>query len=236
MTTGAKLYLIPNFLGERNADLLTSFSIKKVHELTEFIVESEKSARAFLKAIDHPTPQDDFVFHLLNKHTHEDEIPEFLQSCLLGQSIGLLSDAGVPCIADPGNLVVSMAHDMKVQVVPLSGMSSIIMALMASGFNGQQFRFHGYLPFDKKERQQLLTKVGQDAQKGESQLFIETPYRNVKLIQELQKKMPPSLELLVATDLSLRSEQIERRAVRDWTGNLDHLHKRPAVFVLGKAE
>lgn len=229
-----KLYLIPSFLGEPNKDLIPVHNQQVLYGLTHFIAEREKTARAFLKAVEHPTPQSDFEFYVLDKHTKDEEIPEFLLAAEKGTDIGLLSEAGLPCVADPGAKVVNAARKKGIDIVPLSGLSSIMMALMASGMNGQQFRFHGYLPIDNKEKSWTIKQMATSAQKGETQIFIETPYRNNKLLQDLIKMLPGHLRLAVAADLTLDSEEAHSKLVNKWKSeNIPDFHKRPAVFLIG---
>jgi 16S rRNA (cytidine1402-2'-O)-methyltransferase len=229
-----KLYLIPSFLGNEDKELIPPYNLQLVYKLSTFIAEKEKTARAFLKAIEHPIRQSEFHFDILDKRTRTEEIPSFLEVCDSGTSIGLLSEAGLPCVADPGSKVVTAARKRGVEVVPLSGLSSIMMALMASGMNGQQFRFHGYLPIDVKANGSKLKEIVNSAQKGETQLFIETPYRNDKLLQNLIKSLPNNLRLGIAMDLSLESEETHCKSVSEWKGSkLPEMHKRPAVFMVG---
>jgi len=230
----AKLNLIPNFLGHSDPGFLATAYRDVIWQLDEFIVESEKSARAFLKAISHPVPQDDFIFHLMDKRLDPRDIPGFFKTCIAGKDIGLISDAGSPCLADPGSQMVEYALRNGVQVVPMAGLNSVSMALMASGFNGQQYRFFGYLPFDGAQRKKTFADITHGLKRGETQVFIETPYRNKATIEELTQRLDSDQELVVASDISTPNERIERRKLKLWTDNTDHLHKVPAVFVLGK--
>ncbi|MFT4521902.1 MAG: 16S rRNA (cytidine1402-2'-O)-methyltransferase [Bacteroidia bacterium] len=233
MSAPGKLYLIPNFLGNSNVDLLPRFNIQCIHGLREFVIENEKPARAFLKAIQTPISQDDFIFHFLNKHTDPMEVPGFLRACMRGENIGLLSDAGLPCVADPGYQVVKIALQKGIDVVPLSGQSSIMQALMASGFTGQNFQFHGYLPHNKERKSKMIRTLVSNINKGQTQIFIETPYRNASVIADLKGALASNIELCVVVDISLDTEQIIRKKLADWGVQEDFLHKRPAVFVLG---
>jgi 16S rRNA (cytidine1402-2'-O)-methyltransferase len=227
------LYLIPTFLGHSEKDLLPPSYIRIIHGLDEFIVENEKPARAFLKSCETPVAMSDLILHPLHKHVDQLEVREYLNSCEEGKDVGLLSDAGLPCIADPGYQLVSLAHNKNIDVFPMHGLSSITMALMASGFNGQQFRFHGYLPHDKDAKRKIVKTMLSDIQRGETQIFIETPYRNGALIKELQNLLPHSIELCVSVDLSLPNQQIMRSRLDLFPTELEFLHKRPAVFVIG---
>lgn len=232
-TEYGKLYLIPNFLGNGNIDFLPKFNLEIIHSIDEFIVENEKPARAFLKSVQSPIHQNDFVFHFMGKHEDVRDFPSFLDSCLAGKNVGLISDAGLPCVADPGYQIVRLAHYKNIEVVPLVGFSSIMMALMASGFNGQSFKFHGYLPHNESHKKKKLQQALSDLNHNETQIFIETPYRNTALIAELKKSFPGQTKLCVAVDLSLDTENITTKALSDWADKEDSLHKRPAVFVLG---
>ena len=229
------LYLIPNFLGTGVKDDIAINQLKKIYDIKEFIVESEKSARAFLKVIEHPLPQSDFVFHLLNEHTKDKEdLTPCFKNCLKGELLGLLSDAGIPCVADPGNRAVSFAHKNKIKVIPLSGPSSIYMALMASGFNGQNFTFHGYLPVEQPLRikkikaiEQLLLSTGQ------TQIFMETPYRNEKLLELLLTSLRPQTKLCISVNITNETEQIVNNEVANWNIKDVNTQKQPAIFLIG---
>lgn len=229
-----KLILIPSFLGNNDKALIPPYNLEMIYRLNNFIAEREKTARAFLKAIEHPSPQSTFTFNILDKRTRDAEIPDYLSPCEKGTSIGLLSEAGLPCVADPGSKVVTAARKRGIEVVPLSGLSSIMMALMASGMNGQQFRFHGYLPIDTKKNNSKIKELGGAASRGETQMFIETPYRNDKMLQTLIKMLPSNLQLGVAIDISLESEEIHCKSVSEWqAAEKPKMHKRPAVFMVG---
>jgi len=229
----ATLFLIPNFLGNNSLGLIPQDYLDTIYELRSFIIESEKSARAFLKAIKHPLPQDDFQFFLMDKRMKKQEIPEYFEELKASENMGLLSDAGTPCIADPGSKIVDFALSRGMTVTPMAGLNSIIMALMASGFNGQQFKFWGYLPFEKKERTQVFAEMRRGVQNKETQIFIETPYRNIKLVQELTQRFSPEQLLAVVSNLSLENEIVDRRDLYGWLTNTEYLNKVPAVFVLG---
>jgi len=229
----SKLYLIPNFLGHKSKGLIPNDYLEAIYSLKRFVVETEKSARAFLKAIDHPVHQDHFEFFFMDKRMRKGEIPGFFENLGKDESLGLISDAGTPCIADPGSRIVDYALYRGIDVVPFGGLNSIVMALMASGFNGQRFRFIGYLPFDKRERNQAFKEIKQGLQKKETQIFIETPYRNIKLIEELTVKFSPDQHLAVVSNISTPSEKADRRDMYGWLTNTQYLDKIPAVYVLG---
>ncbi len=234
MTKG-NFYLIPNFLGEGSKEDISVNQLKQIYSIKEFIVESEKAARAFLKTIEHPVSQSDFVFHLLNEHSKDKEdLTPFFKNCLKGENLGLISDAGIPCVADPGNRAVTFAHKNKIKVIPLSGPSSIYMALMASGFNGQNFAFHGYLPVEQPVRIKKIKAMEQTLlSTGQTQLFMETPYRNEKLLEVLLKNLKPQTKLCVAVNISNEKEIIVTAEVMNWKADTLNTHKEPAIFLIG---
>ncbi len=232
-----KLYLIPTTLGDNNPLEVLPISVKQIIEkTTHFIVENEKSARRFIKKIAPEKKQSELVIYLLNKRTEEIDTQSYLNVCNTGFNIGLLSEAGVPAIADPGATIVDLAHQKNISVVPLVGPSSILMAMMSSGFNGQNFAFNGYLPIDVKERKasiKFLEKLSKD--KKQSQIFIETPYRNDKMFADLLQTLSPSTKLCVAADITLSDEYIRTLEVKNWKKTAKpNLHKRPAIFIIHK--
>jgi 16S rRNA (cytidine1402-2'-O)-methyltransferase len=170
----------------------------------------------------------------LNKHTESKDIPSYLQACLEGHSVGMISEAGCPGIADPGALLVAVAHQKNIPVVPLVGPSSIFLALMASGFNGQKFAFHGYLPIDKSEKRSTLKNLEKEAQqKDQTQIFMETPYRNDKFLEDVLQTLQPSTLLCIACDITLETEFIKTKSVAQWKKDKVSLHHRPAIFLIG---
>lgn len=229
-----KLYLIPVTLGDTAPLEVLPISIKRtIERINHYIVENEKSARRFIKKISSGKSQSSLHISVLNKFTEAQEIPGFLTPCSQGHDIGIISEAGCPGIADPGADVVQIAHEKGFRVVPLVGPSSITLALMASGMNGQNFAFNGYLPIDSTERKSAikrLEKISQDS--GQTQLFIETPYRNDKLLAELVKVLRPNTRLCVACDITLPSEYIATKTATDWKKTSVELHKRPAIFLV----
>tara|TARA_B100000809_G_scaffold266760_2_gene331307 strand:- start:41876 stop:42586 length:711 start_codon:yes stop_codon:yes gene_type:complete len=231
-----KLYLIPTTLGENEPLEVMPISVKKVvEEIDYFIVENEKSARRFIKKITPKKSQPDLKIMLLDKYANALEVQHYLDVCQQGLSVGLLSEAGVPAIADPGAEVVKLAHQNGVQVVPLVGPSSILMAMMSSGMNGQNFAFNGYLPIDKSDRKReikALERISKD--RGQSQIFIETPYRNGKMIDDLKASLSPSTRLCIAADISLSTEYIKTHTIQEWSKIKPELHKRPAIFIIHK--
>tara|TARA_R110002049_G_scaffold197096_2_gene366769 strand:+ start:5706 stop:6410 length:705 start_codon:yes stop_codon:yes gene_type:complete len=229
-----ELYLIPNLLGEGDPKLYFGqelFSIIK--KLKYFIVESEKNARRYLIKLGIETPIDDLTFYTLNKHTDLNDLATFIKPMTNGIAMGLISDAGCPGVADPGAEIVKLAHIQNIPIRPLVGPSSILLGLMASGFSGQSFAFHGYLPHDNSDRTKLLKQLeGRAKTEKQTQLFIETPFRNDKLIDELIKTLHKETMLCVAVDLTLESETIISKPISEWKKNRASFHKRPAIFLL----
>lgn len=232
--TKGKLYLIPTTLGDVPPLEVLPISIKRaIERIDHYVVENEKTARHFIKKVNPRKSQPGLQLFALNKFTEVSEIPQFLEPCLAGKDMGILSEAGCPGIADPGAAVVQLAHEKNIQVIPLVGPSSIVLALMASGLNGQNFAFNGYLPIDSDERKseiKRLEKKSKDEQ--QSQLFIETPYRNNKLLEELQKALHSGTRICVACDLTLSTEYIRTKMVSEWKNEKVDLHKRPAIFII----
>ncbi|MFD2586851.1 SAM-dependent methyltransferase [Croceitalea marina] len=233
-STFGKLYLIPSTLGDSPPLEVLPISIKRaIENIDHYIAENEKTARKFIKAVSANKSQPELHFETLNKFTDPSELPNYLSPCLQGLDVGLLSEAGCPAIADPGANVVRIAHDKKIQVVPLVGPSSILLAMMASGMNGQNFAFNGYLPIDNSERRSVIKKFERRSKEtGQSQIFIETPYRNDKLLTELLKVLQPHTQLCVAADISLQTETIYTKSIGDWRKVMVDLHKRPTIFII----
>ncbi len=236
MNTKGKLYLIPTRLGDNPPLEVLPISIKKVIEnLDYYIVENEKTARRFIKRVSPNKSQPSLHLQVLNKYTTETERNTFLNDCQEGISIGLVSEAGCPAIADPGADIVRLAHQMDIRVIPLVGPSSILLALMASGMNGQSFTFNGYLPIDKGERKSKLKTLERlSSEHNQAQIFIETPYRNMKMLDDLATTLQPNTRVCVACDLTLPSEFIKTKTAKDWKQNKEDLHKRPAIFIIQK--
>jgi len=231
-----KLYLIPTTLGDNAPLEVLPISVKKIVELVDdYIVENEKTARRFIKKVSSSKSQATLNIDLINKYTLTDDMPGFLNPCLEGKSVGLMSEAGCPGIADPGSEVVRIAHEMKIKVVPLVGPSSIILALMSSGMNGQNFTFNGYLPIDSSERKKALRNLEKlSFERNQAQLFIETPYRNNKLLDDMKSVLHTNTRLCIACDITLPSEFIRTMTINEWQKNSVDLHKRPTLFVLQK--
>ena len=227
------LYLIPNTLGEDNFSYVLPEEVKSVIEsLDYFIVENERTARAYIKRLLPDKIQKDIHVEIIDKHTDPLDLPGFLKPIENGKNAGIISEAGVPCIADPGAEIVSIAHRKGLKIIPLVGPSSILLALMASGFNGQQFAFRGYLPFDQQIRKRVFQAMNKDIKDGITQIFMETPYRNNKLLDELLKIMHPETKLCIACDITLENEYIRTKTIADWVGSLPDLHKRPTIFLI----
>lgn len=229
------LYLVPNFLGEPTPEavLIPQIQLDIIRGLKEFIVENEKTARACLKALQITTPQNELVIHVLDKQNPQHGMATYLKAAENGGSIGLLSDAGVPCVADPGSEVVKTAHKKGVKVVPLVGASSILLAVMAAGFNGQSFAFHGYLPIKQDERARKLKQLEKESRdRRQTQMFIETPYRNNPLLADILKNCSNETSLCIACNLTAPDETIVSKTVFQWKKETYDFHKKPAVFLL----
>jgi len=231
-----KLYLIPTRLGDNVSLEVLPISIKKILEqVHHYIVENEKPARRFIKKVSPSKSQKSLIINTINKYTESSEIPNYLTPCLNGESIGLLSDAGCPGIADPGAEVIKIAHEKNITVVPLVGPSSILLALMSSGMNGQSFTFNGYLPIDKNERKSAIKKLEKISfELNQSQIFIETPYRNDKMLNDLKSILQPNTKLCVACDITLTTEYIKTKTIAAWKKEEISLHKRPCIFIIQK--
>ena len=231
-----KLYLIPTRLGDNAPLEVLPISIKKIIEsLDEYIVENEKTARRFIKRICPSKSQASLRLHVLNKYTDASQLPLFLKGCEQGEAIGLLSEAGCPGIADPGADVVKIAHENDIRVIPLVGPSSILLALMSSGMNGQQFTFNGYLPIEKSERKKelkLLEKISYE--RNQSQIFIETPYRNNSMLSDICDILGKQTSLCIASDITLPTEYIKTKTIAQWKHVSVDLHKRPTIFIIQK--
>lgn len=231
-----KLYLIPITLGEMNPHDVLPQTVKRAIEfIDDYIVENEKTARKFIKSIHPEKVQDGLRIALLNKRTEVAEYNAMIAPCLNGINIGLMSEAGCPGVADPGAVIVKLAHEKGIQVVPLVGPSSILLAMMGSGMNGQSFAFNGYLPIDKSEKKTALKNFETLSNtKNQSQIFIETPYRNNKLLEDFLSVLQPNTHLCIATDITLPSEYIKTLRVADWKKITVDLHNRPTIFILHK--
>lgn len=231
------LYLIPTTLGDNEPLEVLPATVKTVIENTNtFIVENDKTARRFIKRITPDKSQPALNMFHLNKFTDPSDLPSFLEPCLNGENVGLLSEAGCPGVADPGADIVSIAHQSNIKVVPLVGPSSILMAIMSSGMNGQSFAFNGYLPIDKHERKNEIKRLERlSFEHNQSQLFIETPYRNNKMLEDLSNYLEQNTNVCVACDITLASEFIKTLPAKAWKKNIVDLHKRPTIFIIHKS-
>ncbi len=228
------LYLIPVPLA-KNASVksLTPYLINTINQINEYIVENEKSARHFLKEAGLKIHQNELIIHDYGKHNRDKNNQDFLKGLLKGNDVGLMSEAGCPGIADPGANLIRIAHQKGIKIVPLVGPSSILLALMASGFNGQSFAFQGYLPIDKNQRVKKLKDLEVLAAKyHQTQLFIETPFRNQAILEDILKSCNPKTQLCIAANLTAIDEFIQTKSISEWKALIPDLHKKPAVFIL----
>lgn len=231
-----KLYLIPTTLGEvAPEDVLPQTVKRTIDFINDYVVENEKTARKFIKSINPEKVQANLRINVLNKHTEISEHNAMIQPCMEGRNVGLMSEAGCPGVADPGAVIVKLAHERGIQVVPLVGPSSILLALMGSGMNGQSFAFNGYLPIDKSEKKAVLKNLERlSFEKNQAQLFIETPYRNNKLLEDILQSLQNSTRLCIAADITLPTEFIKTLSVNDWKKTKVDLHNRPTIFIIHK--
>lgn len=226
------LYLLPVTLGDTPLEqVLPSYNTEIIRGIRHFIVEDVRSARRFLKKVDREIDIDSLTFYPLNKHTSPEDISGYLKPLAGGASMGVISEAGCPAVADPGADVVAIAQRQKLKVIPLVGPSSIILSVMASGFNGQSFAFHGYLPIEPGERAKKLKTLEQRVYaESQTQLFIETPYRNHKMIEDILQNCRPQTKLCIAANITCEGEFIQTRTVKDWKGHIPELSKIPCIF------
>jgi len=227
-----QVYLIPTFLDEENLKVIPAYVLDAVKDCHAFFAENERSARRYLKQLWKEMVIDNLEWHTIHKAEAEvrDSFKKLLQR---GMTIGILSEAGCPCIADPGQLLVSVAQDMGATVKPFVGPSSILLALMASGMNGQQFQFTGYLPIDAGERAKTLRDLElESTNKRSTQIFIETPYRNNQLLETILRICQPSTKLCIAVDITGYQEAIITKTISEWKKNIPDIHKRPAIFLI----
>jgi 16S rRNA (cytidine1402-2'-O)-methyltransferase len=231
-----KLYLIPTTMGDCDPmDVLPQTVKRSIDFIDYYIVENEKTARKSIKGVNPEKKQSELKLFVLNKHTETKEHLDFIKPLLEGKNMGLMSEAGCPGVADPGAVIVKLAHEKGIQVIPLVGPSSILLAMMASGMNGQSFTFNGYLPIEKGEKKTALKnleKLSQD--KNQSQIFIETPYRNNKMLEDILQAINPATHLCIATDITLPSEYIKTMRASDWKKTKVDLHNRPTIFIIHK--
>ena len=236
VTLTGKLYLIPTTLGESNPMDVLPHTVKRAIEFIDcYIVENEKTARKFIKSILPEKVQSSLILSSLNKHTDKNEINEMVKPLLQGINVGLMSEAGCPGVADPGAVIVKLAHDNGIQVVPLVGPSSILLAMMGSGMNGQSFAFNGYLPIDKSDKKAAIKSFEKlSFDKNQSQIFIETPYRNNKFLEDLLQTLQPNTHLCIAADITLPDEYIKTKTVANWKKTTVDLHNRPTIYIIHK--
>lgn len=230
------LYLLPVTLGDTAIEkVLPSYNREIIVGIKHFIVEDVRSARRFLKKVDAAINIDELSFYPLNKHTSPEDIAGYLSPLVEGHSMGVISEAGCPAVADPGADVVAIAQRRNLKVVPLVGPSSIILSVMGSGFNGQSFAFHGYLPIDPADRTRRLKELeARVYSENQTQLFIETPYRNHKMLEEILKTCRPQTKLCIAANITCEGEFIRTKTVKEWKGHLPDLNKIPCIFLIYK--
>jgi 16S rRNA (cytidine1402-2'-O)-methyltransferase len=230
------LYLIPTVLAEDTAAAVIPPQVRSgVEALSYFIVENARTARRYIKTIAPEKVIEALQIVVIDKDSTEAEIKKALEPLKKGISAGIISEAGCPGIADPGAELVKFAHRQNLKVVPLVGPSAILMSLMASGFNGQSFAFHGYLPIEKKDRVQALRQLEKEMlQKDQTQIFMETPYRNNQLLQDVVQHLTPGYRLCIAANITGPNELIRTDTIANWKKQLPDLHKQPAVFLLYK--
>jgi len=229
-----KLFLIPTPLGDGETEsVIPQGTLDVLRTLNIFIVEELRTARRYLKKAGINTPIDDLTFFELNEHTPETDIPALLQPILKGNNIGLLSEAGAPAVADPGANLIALAHSQHIEVVPLVGPSSLLLALMASGLNGQSFTFNGYLPVKSLERQQRIRQLeNRSIDWQQTQIFIETPYRNHALLNDLLLSCAPNTLLCIAANITMPDEYIHTKTITEWKKTTVAIHKKPCIFLI----
>lgn len=227
--------MIPITLGDTAVNkVIPELNNELINEIDVYVVENIKTARRFLKKAGILKPINELTFFELNKRTQDTELPTFLKPIFEGKNVGVLSEAGCPGVADPGADIVALAQEQKIKVVPLVGPSSILLALMASGFNGQSFCFNGYLPKDQKDRTRKIKELEKAAKnKQQTQLFIETPFRNSHVIEDIIKNCFSTTKLCIAVDITLQTEQIYTKTVEEWKTTKINLQKRPCIFLIG---
>jgi 16S rRNA (cytidine1402-2'-O)-methyltransferase len=228
------LYLIPVVLAEgAESKSLTPYLEQTINSINEYIVENEKTARKCLKNAGLKTPQSDLIIHDYSKHNRNESAASYLKGLEAGNNVGFMSEAGCPGVADPGSDIVAEAHRRNIKVVPLVGPSSILLALMASGFNGQSFAFYGYLPIDKSDRDRKIKDLENASERlGQTQIFIETPFRNNPFLENLLKSCKPDTRLCIASNLTSEDEMIKSKSVGEWRKAIPDLHKKPTIYLL----
>lgn len=228
------IYLIPTTLGDTMLNnVLPEHSLNILNQITHYIVENVRTARRFLVKAKIKHKIDDLTFYELNKHSKPEDYHSYLSPALNGEHVGILSEAGCPGIADPGADIVNIAHEKNINVVPLVGPSSILLALMASGMNGQSFAFKGYLPVKNPQRvKQLKNDEQHSKNENQSQIYIETPYRNKSVLADMLEQLKPTTKLCIAVDITLETEFIKTKKVKDWRKKKPEINKRPAIFIV----
>ena len=229
------LFILPNTLGgESISDIIPNDVVEQAISLRHFVVENIKSARRVLRKMDREFPIDESMFIEMNKRSTEQDTMKSLQWLISGYDVGVISDAGCACVADPGAEIVSLAHSQKIAVIPFVGPSSILLALMGSGFSGQNFSFHGYLPKDRKERIRTLKTYEFDSRKkGYTQIFMDTPYRNMNVLEDLLNELADHTQICIASNITLHNQRIRTMNVEDWREHAYDLSKSPCVFLIG---
>ena len=235
MAKTGNLYIIPNTLGgESLEDIIPSEVTLKASGIRYFIVENLKSSRRLLRKMDRQFPIDESMFIEMNKRSTEQDTMKGLQWLMAGNDVGVISDAGCACVADPGADIVSLAHSQKIAIIPLVGPSSILLSLMGSGFSGQNFSFHGYLPKDRKDRIKTLKIYEfESRKKGYTQIFMDTPYRNMNVLEDLLNELADHTQICIASNITLHNQRIRTMSVEDWRENAYDLSKSPCVFLIG---
>ena len=230
------LYLLPVTLGDTSIEkVIPAYNREIISSIRHFIVEDVRSARRFLKKVDNDIEIEELSFYPLNKHTSPEEVADYLQPLLQGHAMGVISEAGCPAIADPGADVVAIAQRKNLKVIPLVGPSSIILSVMGSGFNGQSFAFHGYLPIEQAERTKRIKELEQRVYaECQTQLFIETPYRNQRMLEDILKICKPQTKLCIAANITCEGEFIKTKSIAEWRKHLPDLSKKPCIFLIYK--
>ena len=230
------LYLLPVTLGDTSIEkVIPAYNREIISSIRHFIVEDVRSARRFLKKVDKDIEREELSFYPLNKHTSPEEVADYLQPLLQGHAMGVISEAGCPAIADPGADVVAIAQRKNLKVIPLVGPSSIILSVMGSGFNGQSFAFHGYLPIEQAERTKRIKELEQRVYaECQTQLFIETPYRNQRMLEDILKICKPQTKLCIAANITCEGEFIKTKSIAEWRKHLPDLSKKPCIFLIYK--
>lgn len=242
MPSSGKIYLIPTLLGGDDTSILPNQLKESLKNIDEFIVENARSARRFLRSVGYTKNFDtEVIIHELDKHAEKQDCAKLLANVLQGKDCGILSEAGNPCIADPGSEVVAYAHTKDIEIIPLVGPSSILLALISSGFNGQQFTFNGYLPVqgaDTSKRIKQLERAALSSPFGDgegcTQIFMETPFRNQRLLEEILKNCNDETLLCIACDLTLPTQYIKTKSIKDWKKQIPEINKRYCIFLLGR--